>query len=57
MTGRIISDRLILPGQAGAYRISWDGRNMLGKIMPTGIYFYKFSSNDNIYKGKISYIK
>ena len=57
MTGRMISDRLILPGQAGAYRISWDGRNMLGKIMPTGIYFYKFSSNDNIYKGKISYIK
>ena len=57
ITGRMIADRLILPGRAGAHRISWDGRDMLGKIMPTGIYLYRISSNDNIYKGKISYIK
>ncbi|MBN1352358.1 FG-GAP repeat protein [candidate division KSB1 bacterium] len=31
---------------AGAYKVVWDGKDNLGKIMPTGIYLYKLVSSD-----------
>ena len=57
ITGRVVSDQIILPSQEAMHRISWNGKDIFGQIYPSGIYLYKFSSNDNIYKGKISYIK
>ena len=57
ITGRVVSDQIILPSQAAMHRISWNGKDMFGQISPSGIYLYEFLSNDNIYKGKISYIK
>ena len=57
LTGRVIFDSLILPGSSGIKKVSWDGINSLGQSMPSGIYLYKFIVNNNINKGKISYIK
>ncbi len=55
--GRVVSDKLILPGFGGTYRIIWDGKVDDGKMAPSGIYFYKFNINHIIKKGKITYLK
>ena len=57
LTGRVVSDRLILPGFGGNYRVSWNGKNMNGQLAPAGIYFYEFKTNRLIEKGKITYLK
>jgi len=57
LTGRVVSDRLILPGFGGNYRVSWNGKNMNGQLAPAGIYFYEFKTNSLIEKGKITYLK
>jgi hypothetical protein len=48
---------MILPGLAGNYKIKWNGKDMSGRIKSSGIYFYKFISNNYINKGKITYLK
>lgn len=57
MTGRMLVDKLILPGFGGNYRVNWDGKSMDGQLAPSGVYFYKFSTSNEILKGKITYLK
>ena len=55
--GRVVSDKLVLPGFGGNYRISWDGKGNDGNLAPSGIYFYEFNTKHIIGKGKITYLK
>lgn len=57
LSGRIVNDRLILPNSAGKYRISWNGKDMNGANLSSGIYFYQFKVNEVIIKDKITYLK
>ena len=57
ISGRKVSDRLIVPSSAGKYHISWDGKNMQGQQVGSGIFFYQFKTNDVIIKDKITYLK
>ena len=57
LIGRVVLDKLILPGFGGNYRVSWDGKSMNGQLSPSGIYFYEFIINKTIEKGKITYLK
>ena len=57
LRGNVIYDRLILPGNAGAYRVSWDARDLNGQNVSSGIYLYKFKSSGTIVKGKVTYLK
>jgi len=57
IAGRVIFDSLILPGLGGVKQASWDGTNLYGESVSSGIYFYFFSSSSIINKGKVSYIK
>jgi hypothetical protein len=57
LTGRVVLDRLILPGFGGNYRVSWDGKSVNGQLATSGIYFYEFKINNIIEKGKITYLK
>ena len=57
LAGELILDRLILPGQEGFYRFSWDAVGRNGKNISTGLYLYRFSTNSSISTGKISYLK
>ena len=41
----------------GNYQISWDAKNEMGRYVPTGAYFYKFTSNNSNQTGKIMYLK
>ena len=55
--GNLVFDRLILPGFGGSYRLSWDAKDMQGQGMASGIYIYKINVNNNIYGGKVTYLK
>jgi len=57
ITGRVVADKLILPGFGGSYRVSWDGLNRSGQLVPSGIYFYEFKTTKTIEKGKVTYLK
>ena len=57
ITGRVVLNKLILPGFGGNYTVSWNGKNSLGELAPTGIYFYEFKTSDTIEQGKITYLK
>ena len=57
LTGRKIFERLILPGFGGRQRVVWNGSNDSGKLSPSGMYLYKFSTNTSITTGKITYLK
>jgi hypothetical protein len=55
--GRLVKDDLIVSGYQGRHRISWDGRDQFGRLVSSGIYYYKLSSEVDIIKGKITYLK
>ena len=57
LNGKIVTEKMILPGLAGNYKIKWDGKDMNGRRKSSGIYFYKFISNNRISEGKITYLK
>ncbi len=57
LSGREIYDRLILPSFGGKHRVVWNGTSDLGEEIPSGIYFYKFSTENIITKGKVTYLK
>ena len=57
ITGRVVTDKLILPDFGGNYRIYWDGMNIAGQLVTSGIYFYEFNTSKNINRGKVTYLK
>ena len=57
LRGNLVFDRLLLPGNAGSYRVNWDAKDLTGNQVSSGIYFYKFSSSSNIYSGRVTYLK
>ena len=57
LRGNLVFDRLLLPGNAGSYRVNWDAKDLTGNQVSSGIYFYKFCSSNNIYSGRVTYLK
>ena len=43
--------------EAGLHTISWNGKDRIGKMIPTGIYFMKVVSGENIVTKKLAYLK
>jgi len=46
VTGRMVIELLNAEYQAGSYQVIWNGRNMQGAAMPTGIYFAQMLTSD-----------
>ena len=42
---------------AGAYDVSWNGRNSNGSIVPTGMYLYDIESDGRRLQGKMLFLK
>ena len=57
LNGRVITEKLILPGIKGEYSVNWNGKDMYGNNKSSGIYFYQFISKSSIYQDKITYLK
>lgn len=41
----------------GTYNVSWNGKNILGQVVPTGIYFYRLSTKENFNTKKMLLLK
>ncbi|MCI0512847.1 T9SS type A sorting domain-containing protein [candidate division KSB1 bacterium] len=41
----------------GIYEVVWDGRNELGELVPSGIYFYRIVTTDFIETKKMMLLK
>jgi hypothetical protein len=42
--GRLVQTLASGPYDAGRYMLEWDGRNRLGQLVPSGIYFYRLET-------------
>ena len=57
ITGKMIVDELIMGGAKGYRQISWDGKNRYGDLVSSGVYYYTFTLQEKIVKGKLTYLK
>ena len=55
--GQKISDLVNSYHDAGFYQASWDGKNNVGKSLPSGIYIYTVSKNNKSLTGKMLLMK
>jgi uncharacterized lipoprotein YddW (UPF0748 family) len=42
---------------AGKYNVTWNGTDSMGKIVPTGLYFYRISTDDLLMTRKMIFMK
>jgi hypothetical protein len=57
LTGEKVATIMNKPVNAGAYDVSWNGRNTNGKIVPTGMYLYDIESDGRRLQGKMLFLK
>jgi len=46
VTGRLVRTLVNEPQEPGYYNVLWDGKDDLGKVVPSGIYFYRLEAGD-----------
>ncbi len=46
VTGQLVKTLATGTLQAGAHTVSWDGRNELGAVVPSGVYLYRLEAGD-----------
>ena len=57
VSGRVINTLMNNELPAGRHKVSWNGENTIGDIMPTGVYFIKVVSNNKVHLQKVMLIK
>jgi hypothetical protein len=57
MSGKKIVELLNAPLSAGLYRVFWNGKDATGKVVPTGIYFYRLSTPNFVKARKMLLVK
>jgi hypothetical protein len=57
MNGKKIVELLDAPLSAGSYRVFWNGTDATGKVVPTGIYFYRLSTPQFVQARKMLLVK
>ena len=57
ISGRTIVDEIIMSGSKGYHQVSWDGKNVYGKMVSSGVYYYTFTLENKVVNGKITYLK
>jgi len=55
--GQEVYQKTLLPNRAGSFQVNWNGRDLLQRELPSGIYLYSVNANTNIVNGKFTYLK
>jgi flagellar hook assembly protein FlgD len=55
--GRLVNTLINKNKAPGFYSLKWDGRNLNGRYVPTGVYFIQVKSGENIDTRKVALIK
>ncbi|MEE9271383.1 MAG: FlgD immunoglobulin-like domain containing protein, partial [Candidatus Krumholzibacteria bacterium] len=55
--GRLVTKLLDRDLEAGPNRVVWDGRNVSGRVMATGVYFYRLVTRDAVLTRKMVLLK
>ena len=53
INGRLVKTFMSTVTQKGAYMITWNGRDMYGRALCSGSYFYKFEGMGQVFHGKL----
>ncbi len=57
VSGRLVNSLMNKDTEAGYYSVRWNGQNLKGEIMPTGVYFVQVESGGDLGIRKIMLIK
>ena len=57
VTGLLVKTLVSEEQQAGAYAVSWNGRNSDGDAMPSGVYIYSLDTSNTIRQHKMILVK
>jgi hypothetical protein len=57
ITGQMVREWSISDQQAGWHQVIWDGRDMSGNLVSTGIYIYSLQAGDFVSTKKMLFIK
>jgi len=55
--GRVVTTLLDKEQSAGTYNVIWNGRDRSGNVVSTGIYFYRFKTNEYAETKKMLFVK
>ena len=55
--GKVVYNEKIIPLSNGVHSFTWNGKNLYGQDLPSGIYFLQFNSLNFQSNKKISYLK
>ncbi|MCB0732547.1 MAG: T9SS type A sorting domain-containing protein, partial [Ignavibacteriae bacterium] len=55
--GEVVKELLNEKLQAGTYLTKWNGDNQFGKMVSSGIYFYKIKVGEHTVVGKMNLVK
>ena len=57
LTGGKIAEILNCQMNAGKHSVIWNGINKEGETLPSGVYFYRLTVDDNTITRKMTYLK
>lgn len=57
INGKLVQSYPLSITGSGEYILYWDGKNLNGNTLPSGIYLYSTKINGRLFSGKVSFIK
>ncbi|MBN2090111.1 discoidin domain-containing protein [candidate division KSB1 bacterium] len=57
ITGRIVNEVVTGKYDAGIHQVQWDGTDINGQLVASGIYYYRFQAENHIFTRKMTLIK
>jgi flagellar hook assembly protein FlgD len=57
VSGRLVQRLESGPRQAGIHAVRWDGSDGRGRVVPSGVYFVRFSAGRKVSTGRLTLVR